>query len=123
RNALCCGWLIGSLLLISSLMGCGVYSFTGASIEGKTILIQPLLNKAPNVNPNLSASLTSKIRTRILSQTGLAPIQSDEADYLIEGEIMNYQVTVTGIGQNQQASQNRLTVGVNVRFKNRLDEK
>ena len=58
------------ILLIAS---CGVYSFTGASIQGKTINIHALENRAQNVVPTLTATLTDKIRSRILSQTGLAP--------------------------------------------------
>lgn len=117
-----------SLLLISIfvsliLSACGVYSFTGASIDGKTINIRVLENRAQNVNPSLSATLTDKIRTRILSQTGLAPQNSDATDYDLSGVITVYQVTVSGVLNTQQASQNRLTVSVQVNFKNRLNEK
>lgn len=104
--------------------GCGVYSFTGASIPGKTLMIQTLENTSSNVVPTLSASLTEKIRTRILSQTGLTPVQNN-ADYEITGSITSYNVTVSGVGdaQTAQASQNRLTITVQVEFKNKMDEK
>lgn len=114
-----------SVLFISCLWmaGCGVYSFTGASIEGKTINIHVLENHARNIVPALSASLTDKVRSRILSQTGLAPVTSEDADYEISGAITGYEVTVTGVQNTQQATQNRLTITVNITFKNRLDEK
>ncbi len=102
---------------------CGVYSFTGASIEGKTINIRVLENRAQNVVPTLSPALTDKIRSRILSQTGLAPQNSDETDYDISGSITMYQVTVSGLQNTQQASQNRLTISIQIEFKNRLNEK
>jgi hypothetical protein len=105
------------------LAGCGVYSFTGASIEGKTMNMHVLENRARNVVPSLSPSLTSKIRSRILSQTGLAPVNSDEADYDISGTITTYEVTVSGVQNTQQATQNRLTITVNIVFKNRLNKK
>ena len=105
------------------LSACGVYSFTGASIEGKSINIHVLENRAQNVVPTLSATLTSKIRTRILSQTGLAPQNNDNTDYDLTGTITMYQVTVSGVQNTQQASQNRLTITVQVNFKNRLNEK
>lgn len=105
------------------LAGCGVYSFTGASIQGKTINIKVLENRARNVVPTLSATLTDKVRSRILSQTGLAPVTSEDADYEISGTITGYDVTVTGVQNTQQATQNRLTITVNVSFVNRLDEK
>ncbi len=105
------------------LSGCGVYSFTGASIEGKTINIRVLENRARNVVPALSASLTDKVRSRILSQTGLAPVTSEDADYEISGMITGYDVTVTGVQNTQQATQNRLTITLSITFENRLDEK
>jgi hypothetical protein len=103
--------------------GCGVYSFTGASIQGKTINIHVLENHAQNVVPTLSATLTDKIRSRILSQTGLAPQNNDNTDYDITGAVTMYQVTVSGVQNTQQASQNRLTITVQINFKNRLNDK
>lgn len=108
---------------ILSLTSCGIYSFTGASIQGKTINIHTLENRAQNVVPTLSATLTDKIRSRILSQTGLAPQNSDQTDYDLSGIITLYQVTVSGVQQTQQAAQSRLTISVQVNFKNRLNEK
>ena len=110
-------------VLLLSLSGCGIYSFSGASIEGKNINIHQLDNKARNVVPSLSSTLTDKIRSRILSQTGLSPVTKDDADYDITGAITSYEVTVTGATSVQVASKNRLTLSVQVTFKNRLNEK
>ncbi|MEZ5015670.1 MAG: LptE family protein [Flavipsychrobacter sp.] len=106
-----------------TISGCGIYSFTGASIDGKTINIHTLENNARNVVPTLSPALTSKIRSRILSQTGLSPVNNNNADYDISGSITTYQVTVSGVQNTQTASLNRLTIGISVKFENRLDEK
>ncbi len=110
-------------LLLLPLAGCKVYSFSGATIEGKTINIHQLENKARNVVPSLSATLTEKIRRRILSQTGLKPVTSDEPDYDITGKITTYEVTVTAATGVQNASKNRLTIAVEVKFVNKLNEK
>jgi len=104
-------------------LGCGVYSFSGASIEGKNINIHVLDNRARNINPALVPSLTTKIRSRILSQTGLAPVNTETADYDITGAITSYEYTVSGVQNTQQASQSRLTISVEVTFKNRLNPK
>jgi hypothetical protein len=114
---------LAPLLFVIALAGCGVYSFTGASIQGKNINIHTLENRARNVVPTLSPSLTSKVRSRILSQTGLAPINTETADYDLSGSITSYEVTVSGVENTQQATQNRLTISVSVTFKNRLDKK
>lgn len=111
------------LALALPLSGCGVYSLSGASISGKTIRIQVLENRARYVSPTLNASLTEKVRARILSQTGLAPVNTETADYNLSGTITAYEVTVTGVQNTQQASQNRLTISVAIDFKNRLDPK
>lgn len=113
--------LILPVLLLCS--GCGVYSFTGASIEGKSINIHTFDNRARNVVPSLSPNLTSKIRARILTQTGLTPVAVGEADYDITGTITGYEVTVSGVANTQQATQNRLTITLSVVFKNKLNEK
>lgn len=109
-----------SVILLSS---CGVYSFTGASISGKTLNVHLLENKSVNVVPTLSSALTEKIRNRIVSQTGLGAVNSPEADYDIDGAITGYTVAVSGIQNTQQASLNRLTITVDITFTNRIDEK
>src|SRR5690606_37574970 len=106
-------------ILTAAWAGCGVYSFTGATIEGKNINFHVLENRARNIVPSLATTLTEKIRNRVLSQTGLTPVNSDEADYDISGSIEAYEVIVTGAQNTQQASQNRLTITVAISFENR----
>jgi len=119
--------IVGILMFLCcvgmGMAGCGVYSLSGASIEGKTINMHNLENRAPNVVPALSATLTEKIRNRILAQTGLAAVNTDQADYDMQGTITNYSVSITGLQGQTQASQNRLTISVEIDFKNRKDEK
>jgi len=114
---------IGVILSLIMLSGCGVYSLNGAHIDGKTINIHTLENRAPNVVPSLASTLGTKIRNRILSQTGLAPVNTQNADYDIKGVITGYNVIVSGMQNNTTASQNRLTITVEVEFTNKLDEK
>jgi hypothetical protein len=116
-------FFVALLFLLPFISGCGVYSFSGASIEGKSMRIDVLENRARNIVPTLSASLTEKIRNRILSQTGLDPVTSGPADYEMSGYISTYEVTVSGIQNTQQATQNRLTISVSIDFKNHLNEK
>ncbi|WP_345078078.1 LptE family protein [Nemorincola caseinilytica] len=115
-------WSLLCILLLP-LAGCKVYSFSGATIEGKTINIHQLENKARNVVPSLSATLSQKIQRRILSQTGLKPVTDDDADYDMTGQITAYEVTVTAAQGVQVATKNRLTISVQIEFKNRLNEK
>lgn len=117
--------IIFSLLLCALLASCGVYSFSGASVEGKTIRMAMLENQARNVVPTLAPTLTEKIRSRILSQTGLSPVNSPaaETDYELSGTITSYEVTVSAVQNTQEATQNRLTISVRISFKNRINPK
>jgi hypothetical protein len=116
-----------AVCMVPLLGGCGVYSLTGASITGKTINVRNLENRAMNVVPTLSTALTDKLRNRILSQTGLTAVNTETADYDMKGTITGYSVGYSGTqtGSNGQpvSSQNRLTITVEVDFKNRVDEK
>ncbi|MGI9191249.1 MAG: LptE family protein [Chitinophagaceae bacterium] len=114
--------LLLTLSLTLSLCACGIYSFTGASVEGKTINIHFIENKAPNAVPTLSASFTNKLRNRILSQTSLAQLNNDNTDYSIQGDITQYDVSVASINADA-AAKNRLTISVNIQFENKLNPK
>lgn len=115
----------GYLLLFGmGLFLAGCYSFKDVSIppEVKTARINYIENKAPYVNPQLSPQLTERLRQKINNQTRLTLVTSDDAHYEITCVIRNYQVTTSGISQ-QQAATNRLIVGVHISFKNRLNDK
>jgi hypothetical protein len=118
-------WLFLALICCASLTSCGVYSFSGASVEGKTIRMSMLENQARNVVPSLAPALTEKIRNRILSQTGLSLVNSQnaETDYELSGTVTAYEVTVTAVQNTQEATQNRLTISLRVSFKNRINPK
>lgn len=114
------------IYVLSIMAGCGVYSLTGASITGKTINIRTLENRALNVAPSLATTLTEKLRNRILSQTGLAAINTEEPDYDMKGVITSYVVTNSGVQTVNgvaQTSSNRLNITVEIDFKNKVDEK
>jgi len=108
------------LFVMSLLVGCKVYSFNGANIppEIKTVRVQYIENKARYNYAQLSPQLTDKLRQKIVSQTKLTQINGDNADYDISGYISQYDVSTSGIS-NQQVSTNRLTVAVSLVLLNR----
>ncbi len=99
--------------------GCGVYSFTGASIppEAKTMSVQYFPNKAQLVEPVLSAIFTNALRDQFTRQTNLEMVERN-GDLAIEGEIIDYKTTPVAIQGDQTSALNRLTITVNVRFVN-----
>lgn len=117
------GWLgIVTLLFMLLISGCGVYSFTGASIppEAKTISVQYFPNKAQLVVATVSPVFTEKLQDQFINQTNLQMIEKN-GDLSLEGEITNYATTPVAIQGDQTAALNRLTLTVNVRFVNRLE--
>jgi len=110
------------LILVFSMGGCGVYSFTGASIppEAKTISIAYFTNVAQYVEPTLSQSLTDALRDRFLSQTSLA-FTKEGGDLQLEGTITEYSTKPVAIQGNETAALNRLTITVKVKFTNLPD--
>ncbi len=103
--------------------GCGIYSFSGASIppEAKTVSVLYFPNQAPLINPLLSDQFTSALRDAMMNQTSLDMVES-EGDLAFEGEIVDYRTTPVAITSDQTAALNRLTITVNVRFVNTFDE-
>ena len=104
-------------LLVQS---CGIYSFTGTSIQQdvKTITINYFEYTAMKVNPSLSNDLTTALQDKFLKLTKLEQVDMD-GDLEITGAVTGYDVKATSITANEQAAQNRLTVTVKINFTNR----
>lgn len=100
--------------------GCGIYSFTGTSIQPdvKTITINYFEYKALKVNPNLSNDLTEGLKNEFKKMTRLEQVDMD-GDLEISGEVTGYDVKASAVTANEVAAQNRLTVTVKVSFENK----
>jgi hypothetical protein len=103
--------------------GCGVYSFTGASLppEAKTMSIGFIENKADVVEPTLSQRFTDALRDRFQSQTDLVVLPAD-GDLQMEGEIRKYEVRPVAIQGDETAALNRLTIEVFITYVNPYDD-
>lgn len=105
------------------LSGCGIYSFTGASIppEAKTVSIKYFPNNASLVEPTLSQIFTDALKDKFVSQTTLILVQKN-GDLRLEGEITGYSTKPIAITGDQTAALNRLTITVKVKYVNTFDE-
>ena len=121
--------IISYLLISSSLFGCGVYSFTGASIspEVKTISFQNFFNNSPLGPSNMSVLFNEKIKDYFERNTSLTLVE-DGGDLEIEGTIEDFSLspvapTAEG-GRNSQyfTGLTRLTVRVNATYFNNMDD-
>ena len=114
--------LLFAVLLLSA--GCKInYSLNSGSIdpEIKTISIAYFPNNAVVVQPTLSQSFTEALRDKFISQSKLTLV-SRGGDLNIEGSITGYSIQPIAIQGNETAALNRLTITVNVKFTNKINE-
>lgn len=111
------------IAICTILLGCGAYSFTGGNTgDAKTIQIDFFPNNAPLVEPVLTQRFTNDLQDLFTRQTNLT-LTNSNGDLYFSGEITGFRVTPMSGTADQTAAQNRLTVTVNVRFTNKLEEK
>ena len=110
----------GLVLTACIVHSCGIYSFTGTSIQPdvKTVTVNYFEYQALKVNPSLSNQLTEAMQDKFLKLTKLEQVDMD-GDLEITGAVTGYDVKATSITANEQAAQNRLTVTVKINFTNR----
>lgn len=101
---------------------CSVYNFTGTGkIDAKTYQVNYFQNNSELVQPGIERIFTNKLQDLIQNQTNLA-LTNSGGDLVYEGEIVDYRTTPMTATANETASQNRLTIRVNVRFTNKNKE-
>ena len=116
--------VVFSIIILLVVSCSGGYSFTGASVNAqtKTFHVENFVNRASTVQPILSSELTYALINKIRSGTSLKET-SDEADAVFSGTITSYRVTPTAITSTDQASKNRLSITIKVKYTNRTDSK
>ena len=114
--------LVFILLCISH--GCGLYSFTGASLppDVKTFTVLVFDNQSEIVVPSLGQGFTDALRDKLNNQTTLSMIRRN-GDLEFSGSITRYQVSPVAPTANETAAQNRLTIAIQVDFLNKKYEK
>lgn len=121
RKILSSALVIASLALTAFIVhSCGIYSFTGTSIQPdvKSITVNYFEYKALKVNPALSNQITEALQEKFIRLTKLELVDV-EGDLEIVGEVTGYDVKATAVTANEEAAQNRLTVNVKISFTNR----
>lgn len=105
-------------LLLVTLTGCGVYSFTGVNIgDAETIQIDYFANNATLVEPIASQKFTQALQDLFQRQTTLKQVRSG-GDLHFEGEITEFRIIPISATAEQTADQNRLNMTIRVRFYN-----
>ena len=105
------------MITVLCLSSCGIYSFSGTSIQPdvNTITINFIEYRAQRVNPSLSNDLTEAIRNQFRRMTRLEQVDMD-GDMEISGQITGYDVTTAAVTADEVAARNKLTVSVKIQF-------
>lgn len=112
-----------TILFLLTLSSCSVYNFTGTGkIDAKTFQVNFFQNNAEIIEPGIDRTFTLTLQDLIQNQTNLNLVKNG-ADLTYEGEIVDYRISPMTATADQQASQNRLKIRVNVRFTNKKTEK
>ncbi|MFM1877102.1 MAG: hypothetical protein RL266_2839 [Bacteroidota bacterium] len=115
--------LLFFFFVLPQISGCGVYSFTGASIspEVKSVSIDFFPSYAALAPANMPQSFTEALRELFVSRTNL-DLLTKNGDIRFEGYISDYQTRPVAIQGNETAAKNRLTVTVSVTYTNTKEE-
>jgi hypothetical protein len=110
------------LIILFTTNSCGIYNFTGTGkIDAKTFQVNFFPNNADLVEPGIDRTFTLALQDILQNQTNLN-LAKNGADLTYEGEIVDYRISPMTATADQQASQNRLKIKVNVRFSNKKKE-
>lgn len=117
--------LWGFLFVWIALTSCGVYSlsFTGGQFSGaKTFSVDYLKPQAALATPAYSQALTESLKDLLVAQS---PMRVAEADGELQysGSVIEYRTSPVSIqaGSTEQASQNRLTISVKIKYTNTIE--
>jgi hypothetical protein len=112
-----------TILTLFLLVSCNVkYNFTGTGkINAKTFQVNYFQNNAEIVEVGIERTFTQKLQNTIQNQTNLDLVTSG-GDLFYEGEIVEYRITPMAANANQQSSQNRMTITINVRYSSKNSE-
>jgi len=119
------------LLIIPAIAGCGVYSFTGASLppEIKTVSVQYFFDEVGAGPPTLGQNFTEDLKDYLQQNTSLTIVEYD-GDLQFEGSIVGYNFAPLAprasgnqsVANADIAGLERLTITVNVSYINTYDE-
>ena len=99
------------------------YSFKGVSLDPnlKTIQVSNIRMETAGGPANLSLEINEKLKEYFQRNTSLK-INNKNPDLLIEGSIVGYELTTQAPTGDDKAGLNRITLRVQFRLTNRLDE-
>ncbi len=108
QRAACC------LVAGAMLAGCGYTTQSSLAPEYQTIAVSPFYDKSREYD--LQAPLTNAVTRKFINDSRLDVVSPDQADLLLEGVILNYQLKGLTFDQNDEVTQYLLVITAGVRL-------
>jgi outer membrane lipopolysaccharide assembly protein LptE/RlpB len=115
------GRALGLVLVALVLAGCG-YSTRGSLPDHIKTVAVPIFKNQSDV-PGLENAITSAVISAFSSGGRLRVVPVDQADSVLEGEILSTQIDGAGFDRNQNVQAYHLTVVLNVTFRDVRQDK
>ncbi|MCC6145508.1 MAG: LptE family protein [Candidatus Hydrogenedentes bacterium] len=96
------------------LAGCGYTTQSSLAPEYQTIAVSPFYDKSREYD--LQAPLTNAVTRKFINDSRLDVVSPDQADLLLEGVILNYQLKGLTFDQNDEVTQYLLVITAGVRL-------
>ncbi|MFN3588021.1 MAG: LptE family protein [Spirosomataceae bacterium] len=111
------------ILFLTFLASCRIYSFTGTTLSSdlKSVTIQNFTMATAGGPQNLTLTFNEKLKEYYQRNTSLK-LKPTDGDLYLDGAITGYELTPVSTTASDKAALNRLTIRVEVQFRNRLDE-
>ena len=112
-----------TILISISLLSCKIYSFTGTTLSKdlKTFSIQNFTMSTAGGPQNMSFSFNEKLKEYYQRNTSLK-FKNTDGDIHLEGSFITYELSPVSATAGDKAAMNRLTITVETRFVNKLNE-
>lgn len=101
---------------------CGIYSFSGGQFSGaKTFSVAFFKPQNPLASQVYAQNFTESLKDLLLAQSPLKLAEAN-GDLRYEGAIVDYRVAPVAVqSASETATQNRLTIGIKVKYTNTLE--
>lgn len=101
--------------LVAALPGCG-YAFRGNLPDHiKTVAVPVFTNRTPE--PGVESFLTQAVVEAFATNGRLRVVQPEQADAILEGEVVGYEVQTLAFDARSSIRQYRLVVTMNIKFR------
>ena len=108
-------------LLVTTAIGCGIYSPYGAQTSGaSTFSVQDFEPAHPLVSTSTAQALSEALRDRVQRQSTLRLVEEGELTF--SARVVGWEVRPINVQGDETAGANRITVSIVLNYTNAIDE-